>query len=53
LVVVVIVEHGGDGGSIAGPIAGKVIEAFLGRRTQSIAVSTPPPSDQPASAVSG
>ncbi len=53
LVVVVIVEHGGDGGSIAGPIAGKVVEAFLGRRTQSIAVSTPPPSDQPASAVSG
>jgi penicillin-binding protein 2 len=29
LVVAVIVEHGGDGGSAAAPVAGRVFEAYL------------------------
>ena len=54
LAVAVIVEHGGSGGSVAGPIAGKIIEAFLSRRTQDgFEASLPPPSDQPASDASG
>jgi penicillin-binding protein 2 len=54
LTVAVIVEHGGSGGSVAGPIAGKIVEAFLSRRAQgSINASSPPPSDQPASDTSG
>jgi penicillin-binding protein 2 len=54
LAVAVIVEHGGSGGSVAGPIAGKIIEAFLSRRTQEgFEASLPPPSDEPATAASG
>jgi len=53
LVVAVIVEHGGDGGSTAGPIAGKVVEAFLRQRTQTGADTPPTPSNQPASDASG
>jgi penicillin-binding protein 2 len=33
LVVSVIVEHGGDGGAAAAPIAGSVIEAYLDQQT--------------------
>jgi penicillin-binding protein 2 len=53
LVVAVIVEHGGDGGSTAGPIAGKVVEAFLRQRTQPGVEASPPPSNQPVSDASG
>jgi penicillin-binding protein 2 len=53
LVVAVIVEHGGDGGSAAGPIAGKVVEAFLRQRTQNGVEAPPPQSKQPASDASG
>lgn len=54
LAVAVIVEHGGSGGSVAGPIAGKIIEAFLSRRTQDgFEASLPPPSDQPTTDASG
>jgi penicillin-binding protein 2 len=31
LVVAVVVEHGGDGGSMAAPVAARVVEEFLGR----------------------
>jgi penicillin-binding protein 2 len=30
IVVTVIVEHGGDGGAAAAPVAGRVVEAYLG-----------------------
>lgn len=41
LVVAVIVEHGGDGGSVAAPVAARVVEAHLhGAKTL---VETPPP----------
>jgi penicillin-binding protein 2 len=41
LVVAVIVEHGGDGGSVAAPVAARVVEAHLhGAKTP---VRTPPP----------
>ncbi len=30
LVVSVIVEHGGDGGSVAGPVAAEIVKAALG-----------------------
>jgi penicillin-binding protein 2 len=30
LVVAVIVEHGGDGGSVAAPVAGRVVKQYLG-----------------------
>jgi penicillin-binding protein 2 len=54
LVVAVIVEHGGSGGSVAGPIAGKIVEAFLSRRAPSATeAAVPPPSDQPPSDTSG
>ena len=53
LVVAVIVEHGGDGGSTAGPIAGKIVEAFLRQRTQPDVETSPPPPNQPASDASG
>jgi len=54
LVLAVIVEHGGSGGSTAGPVAGKIVEAFLSQRAQAGAEdSVPQPSDQPASDASG
>ena len=53
LVVAVIVEHGGDGGSTAGPIAGKVVEAFLRQRIQPGVETPPPPPNQPTSDASG
>jgi penicillin-binding protein 2 len=53
LVVAVIVEHGGDGGSAAGPIAGKVVEAFLRQRTQNGVEAPLPQSKHPASDASG
>ncbi|MCW8985186.1 MAG: penicillin-binding transpeptidase domain-containing protein, partial [Thermoanaerobaculales bacterium] len=40
LVVAVIVEHGGDGGSTAAPVAARVVEAHLGQLV-------PPPDPQP------
>lgn len=41
LVVAVIVEHGGDGGSVAAPVAARVVEAhLLGSKAL---VETPPP----------
>jgi penicillin-binding protein 2 len=53
LVVTVIVEHGGDGGSTAGPIAGKIVEAFLRQRAQPDVETSLPPPNQPASDASG
>jgi penicillin-binding protein 2 len=32
IAVAVLVEHGGHGGSVAAPIAGKIIQAYLGQR---------------------
>ena len=46
LVVAVVVEHGGDGGGAAAPVAGRVIEAHLraseGPAVDAIAASPPP-----------
>lgn len=48
LVVAVIVEHGGDGGSMAAPVAARVIEAHLGRpASPTDPQSTPPPERTP------
>ena len=41
LVVAVIVEHGGDGGSVAAPVAAQVVEAHL--RGPQASPETPPP----------
>jgi len=41
LVVSVIVEHGGDGGSVAGPVAAEIVKAALG--WQSKTGPSPPP----------
>jgi penicillin-binding protein 2 len=43
LVVAVIVEHGGDGGSMAAPVAARVIEAHLGQLPPPPDPQTPPP----------
>ncbi len=44
LVVSVIVEHGGDGGSMAAPVAARVVEAHLGQPVSPPEPqSTPPP----------
>jgi len=48
LVVSVIVEHGGDGGSTAAPVAAQVIEAHLALGVSAPAAqSTPPPIQTP------
>ena len=48
LVVSVIVEHGGDGGSTAAPVAAQVIEAHLAMGVSAPAAqSTPPPIQTP------
>jgi penicillin-binding protein 2 len=50
LVVAVIVEHGGDGGSMAAPVAARVVEAYLGREVSpSDPQSTPTPVRTPDS----
>ena len=50
LVVSVVVEHGGDGGSAAAPVAAQVIQAHLGQPTsQPDAQSTPSPIRTPDS----
>jgi penicillin-binding protein 2 len=45
LVVAVIVEHGGDGGSVAAPVAARVVETHL-RRTATLANEPPPPAPE-------
>jgi penicillin-binding protein 2 len=48
LVVAVIVEHGGDGGSVAAPVAARVVEAYLERKPASPSPHrTPPPAPTP------
>jgi penicillin-binding protein 2 len=42
LVVAVIVEHGGDGGSVAAPVAARVVEAHLKRSTPAVEKAPPP-----------
>lgn len=42
LVVAVVVEHGGDGGSVAAPIAGRVMQAFLEHGSGVTAVPSEP-----------
>jgi len=44
LVVAVIVEHGGDGGSAAAPVAAQIVEAYL---RQAAPTADPPPSPLP------
>jgi penicillin-binding protein 2 len=39
LVVSAIVEHGGDGGSAAGPVVGRVIEAYLDQQSHGTATT--------------
>jgi penicillin-binding protein 2 len=41
IVVTVIVEHGGDGGAVAAPVAGRVVEAYLGIDSESPPESAP------------
>lgn len=43
LVIAVIVEHGGDGGSMAAPVAARVVEAHLGREVSPPDPQTTPP----------
>jgi penicillin-binding protein 2 len=46
LVVAVIVEHGGDGGSVAAPVAARIVEQYLGLGDQPAAsISSAAPSD--------
>lgn len=48
LVVAVIVEHGGDGGSVAAPVAARVVEAHLEQKaTSQVNLPTPPPEPTP------
>jgi len=48
LVVSVIVEHGGDGGSMAAPVAAEVVQAHLGQPVSAPdAQPTPPPQRTP------
>ena len=48
LAIAVIVEHGGDGGSMAAPVAARVVEAYLGT-TAAVPDDrpTPPPNPTP------
>jgi penicillin-binding protein 2 len=46
LVVAVIVEHGGDGGSVAAPVAARVVEAHLQRLTATVETPPPPPPEK-------
>lgn len=39
IVVAVVVEHGGEGGSVAAPIAGKVLQAALGRTVDNVSTA--------------
>ena len=53
IVVAVLVEHGGHGGSAAAPVAQKVMSRWLEKHSapapvQSVAVQSPEPDDEPA-----
>jgi penicillin-binding protein 2 len=43
LVVAVVVEHGGDGGSVAAPVAGRIIETFLAQSGTATSATDPGP----------
>ena len=42
IVVAVLVEHGGHGGSAAGPVAGKLIQAWWDKKQAALAPAEPP-----------
>ena len=47
LVIAVIVEHGGDGGTVAAPVAARVVEAHLGGSKATVETPPPPPVKTP------
>lgn len=59
IVVAVVVEHGGEGGSVAAPIAGKVLAAALGQGAEGVSPAGmseeagEPPSPPPVDMVGG